>query len=138
MTQQLVFRSSWMTGFAALAVTLAGCNADAQHAPDPQHTQDAPDPQDSQDSQPPSQALSYYRDVKPIIDQKCIKCHTDGGIAPFSLTTFDQVSAVKDAIVAAVSAGIMPPWPPAKGCSEYADVRSLGSPLSGSHSTECP
>jgi hypothetical protein len=82
----------------------------------------------SSSSDPPSEnpaALTYYRDVKPIVDGYCAGCHAAGKIAPFSLTTPDDVLAHKEAMVASTVAREMPPWPPASGCTEYSGDRSL-------------
>lgn len=73
----------------------------------------------------PSNGPTYHRDVKPIVDAKCANCHVEGGIAPFALTTYAEASPMRGAMKAAVMAGTMPPWPPAKGCADYADDRSL-------------
>src|SRR5438045_2169077 len=54
--------------------------------------------------------LTYYRDVKPIIDQKCAQCHTQGGGGHFALTSFDDVQPRVRAIRAAVRGDVMPPW----------------------------
>ena len=51
---------------------------------------------------------TYYQDIKSIIDTKCVTCHRDGGDAPFSLTSFRAVSAVKSAIAYAIDVGAMP------------------------------
>jgi len=75
----------------------------------------------------PPAGPSYYAEVKPIVDQKCVGCHNEEGIAPFSLTTFEEVSAQKDGIAAAVAGGTMPPWPPAKSCGDYLGDRSLSA-----------
>lgn len=72
-----------------------------------------------------SAGLTYYRDVKPLIDVKCAGCHTEGGIAPFPLTTYEEVSAQRAAVQSAVTAGTMPPWPPNDSCADYANDRSL-------------
>ncbi len=69
--------------------------------------------------------LAYYRDAKPIVDAKCATCHVAGGIAPFPLTTFEEVSAHAAAIRAAVEAGTMPPWPADPDCNNYYNDRSL-------------
>src|SRR5690242_16408876 len=70
---------------------------------------------------PPPAKLGYYEDIKPIVDAKCVGCHVDGGIAPFSLTTFDAVSAAQGSVKAEVASRRMPPWLAAPGCNEYAD-----------------
>lgn len=75
----------------------------------------------------PGAGPTYHRDVKAVVDAKCASCHVAGGIAPFALTTFAEVSAQKAAVKAAVENGTMPPWPPAQGCSDYLDDRSLSA-----------
>src|SRR5258708_39793814 len=60
---------------------------------------------------PGASTTTYYEHVKPLVDEHCTQCHTQGGIAPFALTTFDDVSAHAAAIGAAVESRIMPPWP---------------------------
>ncbi len=53
---------------------------------------------------------TYHRDVAPLLARSCIKCHQEGGIGPFSLTSFAQASAMAPALSAAVIARTMPPW----------------------------
>ncbi len=60
----------------------------------------------------PTAAPSFQRDVAPILREKCTGCHQVGGIAPFSLETAKQAQTWADAIAGAVTAKIMPPWPP--------------------------
>jgi hypothetical protein len=57
-------------------------------------------------------APTYYRDVAPILDQKCSSCHRLGGIAPFGLTTAADARAHAAGIVRMTKAGLMPPWMP--------------------------
>ena len=33
----------------------------------------------------PSATVSFSSDIQPIFTSKCVSCHSDGGIAPFSL-----------------------------------------------------
>lgn len=68
---------------------------------------------------------SYVRDIQPLVATKCSGCHVEGGIAPFPLTTYEQVTAMKDAVRYAVSARIMPPWLAAEGCADYSGSRAL-------------
>lgn len=56
--------------------------------------------------QPPT----YYQNVKPILDAKCTKCHVEGGIAPFSLTSYADAGPYAQLIRAAVESRTMPPW----------------------------
>ncbi|MEZ4298726.1 MAG: monooxygenase [Polyangiaceae bacterium] len=70
-------------------------------------------------------AASYYRDVKPILDSKCVGCHSEGGIGPFSLASYEAAKPMVGLIKDEVSSGAMPPWPPNKDCNEYWGDRSL-------------
>ncbi len=70
-------------------------------------------------------ALTWWRDVQPIVGQKCAGCHADGKIAPFSLETHEQFVAFSMLARDAIEAGDMPPWPPDPTCNTYADPRSL-------------
>jgi Copper type II ascorbate-dependent monooxygenase, C-terminal domain len=79
---------------------------------------------------PPSSnnaGVTYYKDVKPILDAKCASCHVSGGLAPFALHSYADAFAQKDAIAAATGARIMPPWPPNDTCATYAYDRSLAA-----------
>lgn len=69
--------------------------------------------------------LSYWADAKPVLDANCVTCHQDGGIAPFSLTTYAEAAAVAVPLRNAVEARTMPPWQPADGCTDYAGDTSL-------------
>ena len=67
----------------------------------------------------------YYRDIKPMTDAYCAPCHYDGGIAPFPLTTYDEVSAMASAANAAIQGGRMPPWKADNDCNSYLYNTSL-------------
>lgn len=72
-----------------------------------------------------SAALTYHRDAKPIIDAYCAGCHRRGGSAPFPLTTYDEVHALRVLIADSVAQRRMPPWSPDGDCTEYLYDRSL-------------
>ena len=55
-------------------------------------------------------APNYYEDVKPILDGRCVECHTTGEVAPFSFETYADAQENRDLIANAVSAKQMPPW----------------------------
>jgi hypothetical protein len=57
-----------------------------------------------------SQGITYFKDIKPIMDAYCVDCHTDTGIAPFPLTTYDQVLSFIDPVQIAINQKTMPPW----------------------------
>ena len=70
-------------------------------------------------------AVTYHQQVKPIIDARCVSCHQDGGIAPFSLATYEDAATYADLSGAAVELGIMPPWHAKDGCDDYFASRAL-------------
>jgi hypothetical protein len=52
----------------------------------------------------------FYRDVLPILEQRCQACHRVGGIAPMPLETYAQTKKWAPNIVRMVSSRKMPPW----------------------------
>lgn len=73
----------------------------------------------------PKAAPTYHADVRPIVAARCTSCHVAGGVAPFSLTSHDEVFAFRDVIVGATESRRMPPWPPGRCCGEFRHDRSL-------------
>lgn len=61
-------------------------------------------------------AITFYRDVLPILQAQCQSCHrthesTDAGlVAPMPLTTYEEVRPWVQAIVRRVRSREMPPW----------------------------
>ena len=53
---------------------------------------------------------TYHNRISRIVQNNCLTCHREGGVAPFSLATFEEVSAQSGSIRRAVEKGIMPPW----------------------------
>jgi hypothetical protein len=69
--------------------------------------------------------VTYYKDVAPIFNKRCVGCHVAGGIAPFSLKTYDDAMQVASILGGVVKARIMPPWMPSQGCGDFRDARVL-------------
>ena len=61
------------------------------------------------------EAPTFTRDVAPILHAHCAACHRGGGLAPFSLVTYEDVRPRARAIRQATAARTMPPWKPAPG-----------------------
>ena len=53
---------------------------------------------------------TYSSHTASFIQKNCVSCHRAGGIAPFSLETYDQVKKFGPAIKNVVQNGTMPPW----------------------------
>lgn len=58
----------------------------------------------------PGGAVTFTKDVAPIIQQNCQMCHQAGGIGPMPLMTFEQVSMFAPRIRQKVIAREMPPY----------------------------
>jgi mono/diheme cytochrome c family protein len=56
--------------------------------------------------QPPT----FYRDILPILQQHCQRCHRAGQIAPFPLMCYSDARQRAARIATVVSERIMPPW----------------------------
>lgn len=61
-------------------------------------------------SYPPAKTISYATDIAPLLLDKCVRCHSPGNIAPWSMTNYSAVNAFSASIKKEVLAGRMPPW----------------------------
>jgi hypothetical protein len=69
-------------------------------------------------NEPTATGVTYYRDIRPVLQSECVACHAQGGIGPFPLDTWEAVMPVAATVVAAVSMHVMPPWPASDSCHE--------------------
>lgn len=76
---------------------------------------DAPDPRE----------ITWYRDVVPVVQSRCVGCHHESGVAPFSMESYESAAPWAHAMAYAVFTGYMPPWPPHGDCQSYLDARVL-------------
>jgi hypothetical protein len=53
---------------------------------------------------------TFHKDVEPILQRSCMGCHSTGNIAPFSLTSYEQVKPIASLIASTTRAGTMPPF----------------------------
>jgi hypothetical protein len=79
-------------GIATLVLGLSACGTD-----------DVTDP-------PPPARTTWYQDVAPIAAKHCMSCHQDGGIAPFTLTAYEDAAINSQNMLAKVKDGVMPPF----------------------------
>lgn len=59
---------------------------------------------------PPSPALTFSRDIAPIVFDRCARCHHPDGPAPFSVLTYAAVRQRATQIAAVTRSRFMPPW----------------------------
>jgi thiol-disulfide isomerase/thioredoxin len=58
----------------------------------------------------PETAVTYHKDIEPIMNQHCLPCHRPGGQGPFSLNSYNKVSARADMVAEVMIERRMPPW----------------------------
>jgi hypothetical protein len=64
-------------------------------------------------------AAPTWAAIAPIFAEKCLGCHTTGGIAPFSLKSAQAAKRYSRAILAMTQLGRMPPWMPGHDSPAY-------------------
>jgi hypothetical protein len=72
-----------------------------------------------------SPAVTFHKDVEPILERSCQECHRPGEIAPMALLTYQQTRPYAKAIKEEVLQQKMPPWPADPHFSKFANDRSL-------------
>jgi hypothetical protein len=60
---------------------------------------------------PVTSKYDYNRDIFPLLQGHCSRCHVNGGPAPMSLMTYKDAVPWAESIRDEVTAGRMPPWP---------------------------
>ncbi|HEY5760284.1 MAG TPA: redoxin domain-containing protein [Steroidobacter sp.] len=54
--------------------------------------------------------ISYEKEVAPILSEKCVVCHREGGIGPWQMTNYDMIRGFSPMIREVVRTQRMPPW----------------------------
>jgi hypothetical protein len=54
--------------------------------------------------------VSYTKEIAPMLQHKCVNCHSPGNIGPFSMSSYKKVRGWSDMIREVVLARRMPPW----------------------------
>ena len=55
-------------------------------------------------------AVTYHNQIARILNANCVECHHSNGIAPFALTSYEEVIEHAGMIRKQVERGTMPPW----------------------------
>jgi tetratricopeptide (TPR) repeat protein len=106
--------NSWRCGVGWSVVLLAGAGVlSAGQAP--QQTSSAPS----------APAVTFNRDIAPIIFRSCATCHRPGEAAPFSLLTYSAVKKHARQIAEVTRSRAMPPWLPEPQELKFADELRL-------------
>jgi hypothetical protein len=70
-------------------------------------------------------AVSFHKDVEPILQKNCQTCHRPGQVAPMSFMTYEAVRPYARAMKTAVQSRKMPPWFADPHYGPYLNDRSL-------------
>ncbi|MFT5685911.1 MAG: hypothetical protein ACI8RZ_006866 [Myxococcota bacterium] len=64
-------------------------------------------------------SYTYYTDIKPILEQNCVRCHQDGGLGLGDFTDPELVVNFADTMLVAIDEGRMPPPASDPDCQDY-------------------
>jgi peroxiredoxin len=70
-------------------------------------------------------AVTFNRDVAPIVFRSCVRCHRPGDVGPFSLLTYQDAAKRAEFIRDVIADGRMPPWKPHAGAGVFLDASPL-------------
>lgn len=68
---------------------------------------------------------AYHKDIFPILEARCGRCHVAGGVAPMSLLTYEDAFPWAEAIRDQVLALNMPPWHAQDGVGAFEHAQRL-------------
>lgn len=69
--------------------------------------------------------ISYSREIVPILENKCVACHQEGGIAPFAMNSYETVKGFAPMIRETIRTDRMPPWDVDPKVGHFKDDKSL-------------
>jgi peroxiredoxin len=70
-------------------------------------------------------AVTYTRDIAPILQANCVACHRDGEVAPFALVSYPDAAKRARQIVRVTQSRFMPPWKPEPEFGHFLNERRL-------------
>lgn len=72
-------------------------------------------------------SVTYGAHIAPILVKHCAECHREGEIAPFALTSYDEVAGWADMIQEVVADQRMPPWHADPSHGTFSNARGLSA-----------
>ena len=73
----------------------------------------------------PTSPVTFSNQVARVLNRHCVECHREGEIAPFSLTSYDEVVGWGDTILEVIDDGRMPPWHADPRHGEFLNARIM-------------
>jgi len=75
----------------------------------------------------PNSPVTYSKQITRIFQKRCVECHREGEIAPFTLTNYEDVVGWAEMIAEVVDENRMPPWHADPKHGQFANDRRLTS-----------
>ncbi|HMJ89332.1 MAG TPA: redoxin domain-containing protein [Candidatus Acidoferrum sp.] len=70
-------------------------------------------------------AISYAKDIAPLLEKKCVQCHSPGNIGQWSMSNYGKVKSKAAMMQEVVLARRMPPWDADPHYGKFSNDRSL-------------
>lgn len=70
-------------------------------------------------------AVTFHKDVAPILWSRCAPCHRPGAVGPFSLLTYRDAARRAEFLHNVTASRRMPPWKPVHGFGHFLDEPRL-------------
>jgi len=109
--------------FAATALTGVSAIRAARHSR-AARPGSSPQPTEAAYVKRPKGTLTFTREVAPVVFKNCTTCHRPGEVAPFTLSSYEDVKKRASQIAAVTAGRSMPPWK-ADSHGEFHDERRL-------------
>lgn len=72
-----------------------------------------------------SSPVTYSNQIARLFNRRCVECHREGEIGPFSLTTYDEAAGWGEMILEVVREQRMPPWHANPAHGDFKNARRL-------------
>ncbi|MBB6091993.1 peroxiredoxin [Povalibacter uvarum] len=69
--------------------------------------------------------ISYAKTIAPMLEEKCVACHREGGIGPWQMSSYEMVRGFSPMIREVVRTQRMPPWHADPHYSTFSNDRGL-------------
>ncbi|MEO1524664.1 MAG: redoxin domain-containing protein [Planctomycetota bacterium] len=73
----------------------------------------------------PTGEITFTKHIAPILNARCVSCHREGELAPFTLESFEDVQGWEDTILEVIEDNRMPPWSADPAHGEFANDARL-------------
>ncbi len=70
-------------------------------------------------------AISYSETIAPLLREKCVRCHTKGGLGPFAMSNYKKVKGWSAMMREVLLARQMPPWQADPHSGQFNDSLAL-------------